>query len=328
MYMIIADWLAQSLFGSLIFFLIIWRVISKAHKKIFSAGILWYVAGVLATTFISTALRCTLLISLNSASVLDPNENLSIIIFLVLPACSAILISFILLKLPEKQFEQSAAATHNQANEWQPFVIISAALILITFLIFFMTNRIAEGRQSNIKHNASTNQQYGGGENAHKTINQNISSPSTSTIQENQQHQVVPAPAEQSSPEERFALAVKDLERRYSIYNTGSQLYSQEAVDATLNKMNEFVAAGYDPASALLMAGDSVAPFYMQRLYDAAARTQLSERAGQVNTPPYQSKQRKAVVGSGSVPAYEPDKCQFKPVMTDEDLRNCGILKK
>lgn len=155
---------------------------------------------------------------------------------------------------------------------------------------------------------------------------------STMTPQANQQSrpQVVPAPAqtEQLSPEERFALAVKDLERRYSIYNTGSQSYSQEAVDSTLNKMNELVAAGYDPASALLMAGDSVAPFYMQRLYDAAAQTQLSERAAQVNTPPYQSKQRKAVVGSGSVPAYEPDKCQFKPVMTDEDLRNCGIFKK
>jgi hypothetical protein len=185
-----------------------------------------------------------------------------------------------------------------------------------------MTNSVVERKLQNKTYKTSAEQHY--------KATPDRSNSSTLMPQANQQpqHQAVPTPiqTEQSPSEDRFSLAIKDLERRYAIYDTRNQWYSQEAVDATLNKMDEFVAAGYDPVLALLTAGESVAPFYMQKAYEAAVQTQLQKHAGQVNTPRPKSGQEKLSIGSGSVPAYEPNKCQFKPVMTDEDLRNCGIF--
>lgn len=89
-------------------------------------------------------------------------------------------------------------------------------------------------------------------------------------INQQPQHITAQAPVqpEQLSRDDQFAKTIIDLERRYKIYDPKSQMYSQEAVDQTVELMSKFISGGDTPVLALLKAGDRLGPYYSQKIYD------------------------------------------------------------
>lgn len=333
--MIFGDWLVQALAPALLFFFLVWRTLNKRSGHGVAIGRWWYVFGFFATAILAVTFRYVLVFLFDAHQIFRPSVNWNIIISVVLPVCSAVLISLMLLCVPASRSDTVGVSPGARKSEWAQFFMIFIVLCGFVVSVLVVTDvRMGQGNQGRVNRQPNSSEEnsvrpnYDGQDGALSKPSSASSTPDILNRQINQQSQHITAQApvqpEQLSRDDQFSKTIIDLERRYKIYDPKSQMYSQEAVDQTVELMNKFISGGDTPVLALLKAGDRLGPYYSQKIYDEMLSLQRREAQVDISSPqPPKKTELKSAKGVFPLPPAEVTECEFKAVMTDEEIARC-----
>lgn len=107
------------------------------------------------------------------------------------------------------------------------------------------------------------------------------------------------------SPEEKFEGVIQSSYRRYPFLDIGSDQANRQAIDEVVKLRDEYMSRGWSAHDGLERAVSEVAPKYQ----NSQPLKPVQQSAPQYKVPP---------------PPQYPD-CEYKQIMTDDDLRACGI---